>query len=419
MASVDQSYNNPRNRKKVLSLVEIATNKCIQHVAKLEDVGATPFHLLVPVLRRMNAKQLGQIEELSPQITPDSDELWTNLVSKEFPDRPILANSIRASKVKSKRANMVVPAGRALMFCDMPMKSLYFKYSDERESFRQDSAERLRKITQRLKKEKSANSIVSVPELLRDPTVRRRRFDGGSGYSRSEASYGPKNSILNKARKEIRNRSLMFPNYAQKVKKYDPYEAFNHKDAPSVQPGPPISHSLHQPRQQPRFPQRHQLAQPSAHPAAHPAAPRYAPRFNHNRADTSQRLGRPPTIFNGQPIQHSTNAPRPIEPVPKLVLEASSYSSSPKPTSPPIHNASLSEPHSPPTSVSSSSPLPRAVSEAIRKRKAEPSIFLTGNRNKRPMRVPRAQMKGLAPNNDSNTQPPNKKITLIKSSIFN
>jgi hypothetical protein len=80
----------------------------------------------------------------------------------------------------------------------------------------------------------------------------------------------------------------------------------------------------------------------------------------------------------------------------------------------------LSEPHSPPTSISSSSsPLPRAVSEAIRKRKAEPSIFLTGNRNKRPMRVPRAQMKGLAPSNDSNTQPPNKKITLIKSSIFN
>lgn len=415
MASVDQSYNNPRNRKKVLSLVEIAINKCIQHVAKLEDVGATPFHLLVPVLRRMNAKQLGQIEELSPQITPDSDELWTNLVSKEFPDRPILANSIRTSKVKSKRANLVAPAGRTLMFCNMPMKSLYFQYSDERESFRQDSAERLRKITQMLKKEKSANSIVPVPELLRDPTVRRRRFEGGSGYNRSYASYGPKNSILNKARKETRNRSLMFPNYAQKVKKYDPYEAFKYKDTPSVQPGPPISHSLHQPRQQPRFPKSQQSAQPSTHPAA----PRYAPRFNHDRAEISPQLGRPPTIFNGQPIQHSTNMPRPIEPVPKFVLAANSNSSSPKPASPPLHS-SLSEPHSPPTSISSSSsPLPRAVSEAIRKRKAEPSIFLTGNRNKRPMRVPRAQMKGLAPSNDSNTQPPNKKITLIKSSIFN
>lgn len=413
MASVDQSYNNPRNRKKVLSLVEIATKKCIQHVAKLEDVGATPFHLLIPVLRRMNAKQLGQIEDLSPQITPDSDELWTNLVSKDFPDRPILANSIRASKVKSTRANVVVPAGRTLQFCDMPMKSLYFKYSDERESFRQDSAERLRKITQKLKKEKSANSIVSVPELLRDPTVRRRRFDGGSGYSRTEASYGPKNSILNKARKEIRNRSLMFPNYAQKVKKYDPYEAFKHKDSPSVQPGPPISHSLHQPRQQPRFPQNH----PSPQPSGNTAAPRYTPRFNHDRAEMPQ-LGRPPTIFNGQPIQHSTNAPRPVELTPKLVLEAKSYSSSPKPASPPMHS-SFPEPHSPPTSISSSSPLPRAVSEAIRKRKAEPSIFLTGNRNKRPMRVPRAQMKGLAPSNDSNTQPQNKKITMIKSSIFN
>lgn len=412
MASVDQNYYNPRSRKKVLSLVEIATNKCIQHVAKLEDVGATPFHLLIPVLRKMNAKQLGQIEELSPQITPESDELWTNLVKKEFPDRPILANNIGSTKNKSKRSSMVATAvaGRPLLFCNMPMKSLYFKYSDERESFREDSAERLRKITQRLKREKSANSIVSVPELLRDPTVRRQRHDGGSGYSHS---YGPKNSILNKARKEIRNRSLMFPNYAQKVKKYDPYDAFKQKNSSCITPGPPVSHSLHEPKQQPRLPQS---SRPRQQPI-HPAAPKYLPSFNHNRSDNPSRLA-DPVVFNGQPIQHSANVPKPIGSVPKISLAASSYSSSPKSASPPIH-LSLPEPHSPPTSVSSSSPLPRAVSEAIKKRKAEPSIFLTGSRNKRPMRVPTAQMKGPAPSNDSNTHTGDKKITLIKSSIFN
>lgn len=412
MASVEQSYYNPRSRKKVLSLVEIATNKCIQHVAKLEDVGATPFHLLVPVLRKMNAKQLGQIEELSPQITPESDELWINLVSKEFPDRPILANNTGTSNSRSKRSNVVAAAasGRPLLFCDMPMKSLYFKYSDERESFREDSAERLRKITQRLKKEKSANSIVSVPELLRDPTVRRQRYDGGSAYT---PSYGPKNSILNKARKEIRNRSLMFPNYAQKVKKYDPYDAFKQKSSPCIQPRPPVSHFLHQPRQQPRLPQSPRSTQQPAHPVV----PKYAPRFNHDRGDNSSPMGGP-VVFNGQPIQYSTNPPRPNGTVPKLNLGASSFSSSPKSASPPLHT-SLPEHHSPPTSVSSSSPLPRAVSEAIRKRKPEPSIFLTGSRNKRPMRVPRAQMKGPAPSNDSSSPTLDKKITLIKSSIFN
>lgn len=404
MESGYQGYNYASKRKKVLSLVEISTKKCIQHVAKLEDVGATPFRLLLPVLWRMNAKQLAQIEELSPQITPESDEVWAHLVSKEFPDRPVVASG---GKTKNNRRAGVVGTSHTLMFSDMPMKSLYHRYSDERESFREDSAQRLRKITERLKKEKSANSIVSVPELLRDPTVRRRRYDGSSSasYGRSEP-YGAKNSILNKARKELRNRSLMFPNYAQKVKKYDPYEAFKNRDLPIAEPRQPARIHRHPVQKSPQTsPQR------GLHRGPHIGPPQYPPRFDHTKI--AKPTTRPRTIFNGQPVQQNIIPSKPMENTSRALYNSAS---SPRRAVSPAQ-LSAAEPHSPPTSVSSASPLPGKATEIIRKRRPEPSIFLSGNRNKRPIRVPTSQMKGLAPSPGS-TSEPHKKITMIKSSIF-
>ncbi|CUM67828.1 uncharacterized protein PRCAT00005535001 [Priceomyces carsonii] len=198
----------PTRRKRILRLVEVATNKCVQNVNKLQDVGGTPFHLLRPVLMKMSAKQLNQIELQSPQIMPFSDELWPALIEREFPDRPPI------SKGKMRQSQ------------EMPNKTLFYRYDKERELLRNDSAQRLRKMTEKLKKEKSANSIVSVSHVLRDPTVKRRR-NYSDGYTRSTPS-AKKNSILLKARKDLQNRSLMFPGYSQKVKSHDPYDAFNH-----------------------------------------------------------------------------------------------------------------------------------------------------------------------------------------------
>lgn len=378
MSVNEERYNRPGKRKKLLSLVEIATNKCIQHVGKLQDVGTTPFGLLVPVLRRMNSKQLGQIETLSPQITPESDELWANLVSKEFPDRPAVQNSGKGGQ-NSKLD--VATKGRALRFCDMPAKSLFYRYSDERESFREDSAKRLRSITERLKNEKSANSIVSVPQLLRDPTVRRRRVYGGGGLG-YVPSHGPKNSILNKARKETRGRSMMFPNYAQNVKKYDPYEAFASQDSVTIRARPTT--------------QPHR-ARSAGFPSA--MSKSRSPEVPSPLRTTPSASARATSAHNEPHLPSSTAAKRvigpshPVSPKPKVEQQGSTL---------PV------------------SPLKRAA-DVIRKRRPEPSIFLTGNRHKRPMRTPqhqRAHPKEPTPHSDQPTQP-TKKITMVKSSIFN
>lgn len=201
-----------RPQRRVPTLGELAIRKCVANVSRLTDVGSTPFHLLQPVLLRMNAKQLLAIENTSPQITPHSDSLWHDLVAKDFPERPASEPALVAGESST------------------PHRTLYQKYVEEREAFRNDSTARLRSMNEKLKRKKSANSIVSVPGLFRDPTVRRARSYNYTGGS----SYGPprNNTILGKAKRDVQSRSLIF----RAPKKYDPYDAFKHRDAILVRP---------------------------------------------------------------------------------------------------------------------------------------------------------------------------------------
>lgn len=215
-----------KGSSRLQTLVELATQKCIQNIYKLSDVGTTPFHLLSPVLERMNAKQLSTIETSSPHLIPLSDSLWPNLIEKDFPDRPIYSKRRPVPILSStKRTDGDLFDER------MPNRSLYYQYSQERDAFRDDLAQRLRRITQRLKQEKEAKAIVAVPTLLRDPTVnsRKRMYNGAAG--RNTTSY-QLNTILGKARRELKNRLMMFQGKNQN--RYDAYAVF--KQQPQLPP---------------------------------------------------------------------------------------------------------------------------------------------------------------------------------------
>lgn len=168
---------------RLLKLTEIATRKCVRHVHQLDDIGILPYHLVKPILEKMNAKQLNVIEQNSPHLLPHSDELWVDLIKRDFPSRPIYSENTFRKKLPGKLAN----------------KQLYLKYNQEQELFRKDSTERLKKFTKSLQRQKSENSVIEVEQILREPSIK-------------SVAKGPKNSILNKAKRELQNRSLMFPN---------------------------------------------------------------------------------------------------------------------------------------------------------------------------------------------------------------
>jgi elongin-A len=193
--------NRPKDR--VRRLTDIARNKIIQHVGAISDVGITPFHLLQPILVRMNAKQLGSIEALSPQLIPHTDPIWKQLVAKDFPSRLDSLPLDLASK-------------------PMPYKALYTSYSIDRDNFKRDSVERLRSMNARIKSEKSVNKVVVVSGLLREPVIRRRKPTN----QRLNYYPGKPNSILSKAKRDLQLRPALFGHCPQK---YDPYAVFNNQ----------------------------------------------------------------------------------------------------------------------------------------------------------------------------------------------
>lgn len=360
----------PMNNRRIPSLVEIATNKCIHNIAKLDDIGQTPFHLVQPILKKMSSKQLNQIEENSLHLIPNSDAIWINLIEKDFPDRPLY----QPKNINKKSDEL------------MPNKSLYFQYLKERELFRIDSTKRLRNITEQLKLKKSKNSIVSVSELLRDPTVRKTR-----NYSYPTNSFRPyrsaaKSSILNKAKRDVQGRSLMFQNSLYNPQKnHDPYLAFNdrpislrprhsHNKVLKFSPGKSFTS---------KFAQQLSLAPPkmgSLHKSKEPAKP---------------------------PLKTQSKTPS-TEVKPNLIP--------PKPTSQPIPSNEIN-----PTSIITK---PGSESQANldnnpdkpppKRRKVQlPSIFLSGNRNKRHTLPPK---KASSPKSEPEVAP--KKLYPIKSSIF-
>lgn len=177
----------------VPSLFHISQALCVKLAPRITDVGDTPYHIIKPALRRLNSKQLSTLEENSPCIMPESDELWALLVEKEFPDRPFNTNQVK-----------LLASGQD---DDMPNRSLFRQYSEEKQVFLASSAQRLRRLTATLKKEKSKNSIVPIKGIVRDPSVRRRT---PSRPRHSLASSSRPKSILGKARKDILERLLMF-----------------------------------------------------------------------------------------------------------------------------------------------------------------------------------------------------------------
>lgn len=348
------------SNRRIPSLVEISTSKCIHNIGKLDDIGQTPFHLVQPILKKMTSKQLSQIEDNSPHLTPYTESIWLNLIEKDFPDRPLYQPRTLA------RDSL------------MPNKSLYFQYLKERELFRIDSTKRLRNITEELKLKKSKNSIVSVSELLRDPTVRKPRNYSYPGNSFKPYRSAAKSSILNKAMKDVQGRSIMFQNSLYNPsKRHNPYEAFNDRPI-SIRP----AHHRSKVRFSPTWPSKQ------------PRAPKTAvgPSLSHNPT-SGPAVG--PAV-GGLRLQSTSLMDHPTLSAP----------SSTTPTTSLIPTTPLTVPTALVTSQSSSDSL-----EPRRKaRKIHSSIFLSGQRRKPPP-------KRIPPPKSEPTTPP-KKTYPIKSSIF-
>lgn len=211
-----ESQISTRKPKTLPRLSQLIISKLKRHVSQITDIGDAPFHLLEPILQQMPSKQLNELEENCQKLKPYSDKLWMNLISKDFPNRPIKLDPLKSSS-SSKNHPL------------MPYKSLYYKYCKDRDEFRKDSARKLRNANKFIEKEKSKTKIIAVNQVLRDPSVRKVNYLSssytGNVFNRSIQPIN-KNSILQRAKRDtLHSRNLLFARN-QQIKPYDPFHAF-------------------------------------------------------------------------------------------------------------------------------------------------------------------------------------------------
>lgn len=77
------------------SLYEIALQQCIKYASFVTDIGGLPYPVVKPFLAKLGHEQLAAIESKCPHIIAESDELWRNIIAREFKDRVLPQKDFR------------------------------------------------------------------------------------------------------------------------------------------------------------------------------------------------------------------------------------------------------------------------------------------------------------------------------------
>lgn len=70
--------------KRILSLQESCLITLLRHHTSVEDISFVPYRLIQSLLRKVKAEQLIRLELTNPLIIFEDDEIWHNLIKKDF-----------------------------------------------------------------------------------------------------------------------------------------------------------------------------------------------------------------------------------------------------------------------------------------------------------------------------------------------
>lgn len=119
------------------TLKYLALQQCLKLAPYIEDVGNARYDIVKPLLARMSARQLSQLEKASPHLMAHSDELWRDLIAKDYPDRVCPTNNHRSG---------------------------YYRIQKEKESHLGAARERLKRSQRQYEAQREACAIVPITE---------------------------------------------------------------------------------------------------------------------------------------------------------------------------------------------------------------------------------------------------------------
>ncbi|KAK9234594.1 RNA polymerase II transcription factor SIII subunit A-domain-containing protein [Lipomyces kononenkoae] len=161
-----------------MSLFQICLQTCMRHTNRIVDVGDIPYDIIKPVLSGMAPSQLIAIEEKSPHIKPETDELWEGFIRHTFREQEIQQSKVRKIGDVRKQYYMLLEARR-----------LRLKKTSERVKAQYDALER----------EKAQKRIVTL-DVFEDPMEAQRRKK--RLLQQSSAASLKKMSVVKRARME-------------------------------------------------------------------------------------------------------------------------------------------------------------------------------------------------------------------------
>lgn len=178
------------------TLRTLALRRCVLNANNFVSLGDLPYILVQPILQACSATHLAQLEDASPDLREDTQDLWEKHVSEKF----------RASYTKRD---------------DEDWRGLYERLKFEQSERLREATARLRAKNGKLKEEKLAKQIVVIdPKKVPVKGERKRQnpFGGMRSTKRNithATGHGSptkkKNSIFEKARRDT---SLSKLNYA-------------------------------------------------------------------------------------------------------------------------------------------------------------------------------------------------------------
>ncbi|KAK9495654.1 RNA polymerase II transcription factor SIII subunit A-domain-containing protein [Lipomyces doorenjongii] len=161
-----------------MSLFQTCLQTCMFHANRIIDVGDIPYDIIKPVLSRMGPSQLIAVEQNSPHIQLESDELWESFLRDTFSEQEI--------------QGLIVPKRG-------DVRKQYYRLLEARRARLKKTSERVKAQYEALEREKAQNRIVTL-DIFEDPVEaqrRKKRF-----FQQTSTAALKKMSVVKRARME-------------------------------------------------------------------------------------------------------------------------------------------------------------------------------------------------------------------------
>ncbi|MBW0460922.1 hypothetical protein O181_000637 [Austropuccinia psidii MF-1] len=220
----------------VASLKESCLRTLTAHSASLFEVGPCPYRLIRPVLFACQPDQLAYIEDNSPHLMLDSDEIWALLLSRDFPNQsiiPIIQPNQSSVELNSSDLNL-----NSLQIKLPSNRVKYYEALDEKEQALASASARLRQRTLENRSDQGKRKAIFTREA---------DFGLGSKIKKPKVwkSWGSSTSsgktLAEKARQQVKKSAAVYAN-AARTKRLPPHQLRENSNPNSQTPSLALSH---------------------------------------------------------------------------------------------------------------------------------------------------------------------------------